>query len=158
VSFVVVYPLVYVDPSGHGPDCWDDDYACGADPAVEYEPPPLIPEPDHGDLPDEPDDDPLADAVEITVVIIDGIAYLLSGIEAVIVDIVGIVAIGIGVIVTVGSGPVGGILIEEAIKYTYMLDFGVTTTSILGATENLLGLSSFSLTALRTFLQEILGQ
>ena len=30
--------LKFIDPSGHEPDCWDDEYACGSDPNAEYGP------------------------------------------------------------------------------------------------------------------------
>jgi len=133
-------PLNYTDPSGHSPDCWDDGYACGADPGIVYERP-------NSDEPPTPGQK-AAEFLSHAVLVIDGGALVLSGVEAVVVDTVGVVAIGAGIVVTSGSGPVGGVVLGEAVKYTAMLDFSVTTTSPLGLAENFLGVTSFGLTVL----------
>lgn len=37
-------PLKFVDPTGHSPDCWDDEYSCDEPPDPVTTPPPLDPE------------------------------------------------------------------------------------------------------------------
>lgn len=93
-------PLKYVDPSGYSPDCWDDGYACGDDPFIEYdnpwetnpEPIPYDPQDNNGHDNREQAGDFLSDVTFGS----DALAMAISYGEMWFVDGIGIILIGGG--------------------------------------------------------------
>jgi hypothetical protein len=141
--YVRANPVRYTDPTGH--------FACGDgidDPRCEQYDPPTIPstlKPKSPTTLDEPTLSSPNDAITTSIIVIDGVSFVISGVEAVLADIVG------GGIIVVGCGATGletaglgcGAFAGMALK----VDMAIASYgSPIGSVENLLGIASTSLT------------